>query len=531
MQMRANIKRIDSISIASPGRRWRLAAALCSLAATALMAASAAHAADRIYFSNFYGGANDSGTIAYANLDGSGGGGVPTGDATVDGPMGLAIDAAGGRVYWTNFGAGGSGTGSTIGYANLDGSGGGGDLPTGAATVSGPHGLAIDAATRKIYWPNDTTNSISWANLDGSGGGNLFTGDATVNGPRGMAVDPAAGRIYWTNHDGNSISYANLDGSGGGGDLPTGSATVVNPEGVALDPGIGKLFFGDYTDSDPDPHKVAYVNIDGSGGADLDTGAATVVEPHGVAVDPNVGRVYWANFDANSISYANVNGGGGADLPTNGATLDRPNMPSLLESPVGAGRPVIQGGSTPGSTLHCTQGSWAPDLTASLLYRVPQSFTYQWSKDGKAVAGAISSSYTASSVSKYTCEVTARNQAGSAARIGGPYAVFKIGKPKLNRNQGTARLVVTVPSGGETLTLSGKGVVKQPAGGHARVSNAVASRHGLRKVKLLVKAKGKAKKRLNSTGKAKVKVKVTDTPKGGSPDSQTKKLMLKKAQR
>ena len=56
------------------------------IALAALLAAPAAHAADRIYWSNY-----DGDSIAYANLNGNGGGGtVNTTGATVDGPMGLA---------------------------------------------------------------------------------------------------------------------------------------------------------------------------------------------------------------------------------------------------------------------------------------------------------------------------------------------------------------------------------------------------------------------------------------------------------
>ena len=107
------------------------------IALAALFAAPAAHAADRIYWSNF-----ETDTITWANLNGNGGGGtVNTGDATVDGPMGLTIDPAHGRVYWANWA---NHMGTTISYANLDGSGGGDLDITGPATIAGPHGLAID---------------------------------------------------------------------------------------------------------------------------------------------------------------------------------------------------------------------------------------------------------------------------------------------------------------------------------------------------------------------------------------------------
>lgn len=48
------------------------------------------------------------------------------------------------------------------------------------------------------------------------------------------------------------------------------------------------------------------------------------------------------------------------------------------------------------------------------------------------------------------------------------------------------------------------------------------------KEKLSIKPKGKAKKKLNTKGKAKVKAKVTYTPDGGSPNTEDKKIKLRK---
>ena len=45
---------------------------------------------------------------------------------------------------------------------------------------------------------------------------------------------------------------------------------------------------------------------------------------------------------------------------------------------------------------------------------------------------------------------------------------------------------------------------------------------------MLVKAKGKTVKKLNATGKVKVKVEVTYTPTGGTANTMSRKLVLKK---
>jgi hypothetical protein len=179
-------------------------------------------AAGRIYWAN-----SGNATISYANLNGTGGGNIPTTGATIELPTGVAIDPANGKIYWDNF----HNPGGSISFANLNGTGGGGNLTTTGATVEGPEGLAIDPVAERIYWGNYHSTSIGFANLNGTGGGNLTTTGATVESPSGIAIDPLAGRIYWANstNPGGGISYANLNGTGGGGNLNTGLATVSDP--------------------------------------------------------------------------------------------------------------------------------------------------------------------------------------------------------------------------------------------------------------------------------------------------------------
>ncbi len=508
--MQANVKPTDVVRLASPRFGWLLMLALFGIAVVALAAASAAHAVDRIYWSNF---GND--TISWANLDGSDSGNVNTAGAIVNGPMGMALDPAAGRVYWSNYGNVGPGEGTTISYANLDNSGGG-TVPISGTPVTGPHGLAIDPATGQLYWPDYDTSDISTANLDGSGGRVLPTPNATVDGPRGLAIDPSAGKIYWANFNAGVLSYANLNGSGGG-NLNTANATVSTPEGVALDPGAGRIYFSNFSLAG----KISYANLDGSGSGDLPTGTVTIDEPHGVALDPAAGRIYWANWDSSTIAYANLNGSGdGGTLNTTQTSISAPNLPVLLEAPTPAGSPTITGNSQPGSRISC-QSSWA-DQRSSLLYDTPQSQSYQWIEGGGAMAGANSNSINAPSVGIYRCQVGASNQAGSANESSRAFAVFRIGKARLNRKNGTARLTVNVPGSG-SLVVSGRKIVKHRAERLATTSRTV----GAGKATFIIKPKRKVKKRLARRGKAKVKANVTFTLTGGSPAQQTTSITLR----
>jgi hypothetical protein len=393
---------------------------LCLIMLTTLLAAPCANAADRIYWSNY-----DGNSIAYADLNGDGGGGaVDTSGATVNGPMGLAIDPSRETIYWANWAGD---TGTTISYANLEG-GGGGDLDIQGATVNGPHGLAIDPSIGpggRLYWANYAGNSISYADLDGAGagtGGDLTITNATVDGPRGVTIDPVANRLYWSNFsagDGTTISYASLDGGSDGNLLQVGT-TGEGPEGTAIDPVDRKIYWSDYGAY----ANLAYANVDGSNVQHFSTYPATTAGVHGVALEPMTRRLYWANYSGNSISSASLHTQGeGQDLDTSGTTVNGPNLPALLEAPAGVGAPQVSGGSEPGSTLSCPTGAWAGDIIESLLYRAPHEFAYQWSLDGQDLSGAQANSITAIGVGKYRCRVTARNAAGATDQTSEPHAV------------------------------------------------------------------------------------------------------------
>jgi hypothetical protein len=469
---------------------------------------TAAHAADRIYWANF--GSPE--RISFANFDGAGGVDLNTAGALVKAPIGLALDPAGGRAYWTNESSPGG-----VSFANLDGSGGAGNLNTGAATVKGPSGAAIDPVARRIYWGNVGDGTIGWANLDGSGGGNLNTGAATVNGAYGLEVDPVARKVYWTNSVKNGvISWANLDGSGGA-DLPiTGSATLEYPFGLAIDPVDRRIYWA----NDIVSGKISYANLDGSNSADLNTTGATVSEPYGIAVDPDEHRLYWANSNG-GVGSADTTGTRGAILlPIEpGFASGAPNFPNLLETPRVTAAPVVSGLAKPGSLQNCTSAHWKEDIVSASLYRAPTSTSFQWSRDGAPIGGAVTTTLKAPGVGEYSCLQTLANPAGAWTLTSNPTFIFKIGKPVLNRKKGTAKLPVTLPVKG-LLTITGGGFKKTVEG----VSSAMI-------VEVRIRALGRPLKRLNAAGKLRLNLHFefrNFSDSYGTAVSQTKPIVLRK---
>jgi DNA-binding beta-propeller fold protein YncE len=350
--------------------------------------------------SRIYWGDSFSDQISFANLNGSGAGDLGVIGTTVNHPYGMAVDAAAGRMYWANV--------NTISFANLDG-GGGGNIPTGGATVNQPTGLALDPSARRVYWANFFGDTISFANLNGSGGGDLTTTGATVDHPAGVAIDPATGRIYWANYGDGKISYARLNNTGGG-DLNTGAAKVNDPWGVALDVSAGRIYWPNIGGG-----SISYAKLNGSGGGNLPIGAAKIEIPVGVAIDPTAGRIYWAN-ETGGISFARLDGSGGGEVPTLAADTTGAAFPVLLEPPAAGGAPKIAGGSTPGSTLACSRGTWAPDLLGAFLFRAPEGYAYRWTRNGSPLPGGTQRTLRASLPGVYRCESIASNVAGQTAQ-------------------------------------------------------------------------------------------------------------------
>jgi DNA-binding beta-propeller fold protein YncE len=471
-----------------------IAALLC------LSLAAAAHASDSVYWVNTSGD-----KISHANEDGGAGGDLSIVGAPVGGPNGVAIDAANGRLYWANL------DDNTIRYANLDGSGGG-LLNTAGATVDSVAGISIDPAGGKLYWANGSLNKISFANLNGSGGNDLNTTGATVDQPAGLVVYPAAGRVYWSNYKGNKISFANLNGSGGG-DLNTTGAVVDGPEGVAIDATTNRIYWTDYGSN-----TIAFASVNGGAGGQLNTGTATVDGPVGLAINFS-GTIFWANYGSDSISYASLSGGPSGLVDTTGATVDGPAFPFVLEKPHNGEFPAVLGAHKPGSTLTCSQGKWFSDRGESFLALAPQTFSYQWFRNGKAEAGATSQSFTVNKVGTYSCVVTATNYAGTENAVSpidfSVNATVGFKKVTFNRKKGTATLRVAVTGSGR-LDVYGKGVANAQR------------KHASGTVKIVVRSSGKARIKLNNTGKAKIKATISYTPEGGKAIKRRKTVVLKK---
>ena len=141
----------------------------------------------------------------------------------------LNITVGGGKVYWTEK-TGESG--GTINSANLNGS----DVNELASIMAVPMGIAVDVAGSKLYWTN-SRGRIQSANLNGSGITNVIPGG--LESPMDLAL--AGGNAYWTQGNG-SVRFVNLRGTKQIRNISTGTDT---PGSLVI--GGGKVYWTETT--------------------------------------------------------------------------------------------------------------------------------------------------------------------------------------------------------------------------------------------------------------------------------------------
>ena len=192
----------------------------------------------------------------------------------VEGAMNIAV--GGGKVYWTEMTGESSGT---INSAKLDGS----DVKELKKIKAVPMGIAVDTARSKLYWTN-SRGRIQSADLDGSGIENVML---DLPGPMDIAV--ARGLLYWTQYDATeeegNVGIANATGRGTPKYISTGADA---PGSIAI--GGNKVYWTEMTGSNTGTINSASLN--GSGATELNDIRAV---PMGIGVDTARSKLYWTN--------------------------------------------------------------------------------------------------------------------------------------------------------------------------------------------------------------------------------------------
>ncbi|MDH5544658.1 MAG: right-handed parallel beta-helix repeat-containing protein [Gammaproteobacteria bacterium] len=249
-----------------------------------------AFAVDKIFWSDTV-----NKNISRANLDGSSPEDVCTSaDGVVTGPNALAVDTAGGNLFWLE-----SGGVYKSGLAPPCSR----TLAFAVANISAS-GLEFDPVNSKLYWFN-TSKQLQRANIDGTSL-ETFTNFTPTGTPNQIALDPIVGKIYFVERVVSNyfIQSANMDMTGGSTTVYDNATGTIN--GLEVRPNIGILYFTDQSFS-----IVRRVNTDGTGVSDVLI-SPDVDQPFGIAIDERNNNLYVANFGGDQLTSAGFDG----SLPT-----------------------------------------------------------------------------------------------------------------------------------------------------------------------------------------------------------------------
>ena len=449
-------------------------------------------------------------------------------------------------------------TGGALAYSSYIG-GGGNDTGVGIA-VDSTGAAYIDGSTDSLSFP--TTNPFQGAfhgatdgvvfKLSPDGASKIYStylGGSDNDAPGGIAVDSSGaayvmGGTFSTDFPTmNPLQAAN---AGGGGDA---FVTKLTPAGNALAystylGGTGVEFFVGGLVGGVSGGGIA---VDSAGSAYVSSATSSVDFPTKDALQP----AYAGGVDAfvtklnpagSALGYSTYLGGSGADLGF-GLGLDDSRaayvtgMTQSSNFPTQSASQVSIGGGTDAFASKLDPAGSALAYS-SYLGGSGGEYGYGIAVDG--ADGAYLTGQTASADFPTQSAAQGANGGGTldafVAKISGDAVVtppvvppvtppppanpppnhFKIGKAKVDKKKGTAKLTVGVPGPG-SLSLKGKGLKKAKTTAKAAGS-----------VKLPVKPSGATTRKLKRNGKAKIKAKVTFTPTGGRSNTESTSIKLVK---
>ena len=233
-------------------------------------------------------------------------------------PDGIAVDVAGGHIYWTNMGVPNANDGS-IERADLDGRNRQTIVAKGGTFT--PKQIQLEKKTRKLYWCDREGMRVMRAELDGS---NIETLVDTSHGDSrpgpdasrwcvGVAVDVDGGQLYWTQKGPDNAGKGCLCRAGI--EIPTGQ-TASNqadievlydglPEPIDLDLDLNNrvMYWTDRGDP-PRGNTVsrAPMDSDAKGRSAPEVVLTHLMEGIGIALDLKGDRMFVTDFGGNALS-------------------------------------------------------------------------------------------------------------------------------------------------------------------------------------------------------------------------------------
>ena len=234
--------------------------------------------------------------------------------------------AAGGRIFFLDIAAG------RVVSANPDGA----DLKVLlGGHKTGMDGIAIDAATRHIFWTNmgrvkENDGSIERMDLDGRNLATVVPIGGTFTAKQ-LKLDKKNGKLYWSDREGMRVMRANLDGSGAETLVETGQGETARRDaanwcvGIAVDIERGKIYWTQKGGDNAGAGSIRRANIELPNGqdaahrTDIEVLFRGLPEPIDLDLDLSKRMIYWT--DRGDPPRGNT---------VNRAPMDSPAEPEIL---------------------------------------------------------------------------------------------------------------------------------------------------------------------------------------------------------
>ena len=262
--------------------------------------------------------ASGDGRLFSINPDGSGKTVIVSGCRV---PDGVAVDVAGGHIYWTNMGKPPVNDGS-IERVDLDGSNRITIVPQGGTFT--PKQLHLDVVGRKLYWGDREGMRVMRCDLDGSNVETLVqtgVGEDRHDETKwcvGVAVDHVGGHLYWTQKGPSDAGLGRILRAGI--DIPAGESAVhradvevvfkdlPEPIDLEIDHTTRTLYWTDRGDP-PHGNTVNRASLEGIFNSEPEIVSTHLMEGIGIALDPAHNRMFVTDLGGN-IYVAALDGSG-----------------------------------------------------------------------------------------------------------------------------------------------------------------------------------------------------------------------------
>ncbi|HEY5196276.1 MAG TPA: Ig-like domain-containing protein [Solirubrobacteraceae bacterium] len=438
-----------------------------------------------------------------------------------------------------------TGSGSCVVAADQAGNGTFAPAPTVQQTIIVGAATPPTCQSQNLNFPFGATSTVTLVCSDAAGdSGDPLTYHVVTQPANGtLSAGGAPGSVVYTPTAGFSGADGfTFDATDGQGTSNTATVSIVTaaevapanttPPAVSGSPAVGQTLTctpGVWSGGTPQTDAYQWLRD-----AEAITGATS--STYAVAAADQGHTLTCAVTTTNSGGNATATSAGVAIPAASPVTTPPPVVPPAT-APVNGALPGISGTAKLGFSVSCSQGVWSGTM--------PQTYAYQWKRDGAAIAGATGVKLviaTGDLGHSLTCAVTSSNSAGRATAASASLAVplpsntFTFASKAKASKTGTITLAVQAPGSGHfsiratfVSTATNTATTAKAKSVKIVYGKGTATARHAGSVALTVRPTKAAASRLKKARRLAVAITVTFTPTGGKARAKASHLTVKHA--